>query len=69
MITYFIDYCFYFILLVCNSLECFGGVVCLFVCVFVFGATALQWARAHSFTMFLDHTQRRTTVGRFPLDE
>jgi hypothetical protein len=29
----------------------------------------LQWARASSFTMFLDHTQRRTTVGRTPLDE
>jgi len=28
-----------------------------------------QWARASSFTRFLDHTQRRTTVGRTPLDE
>jgi hypothetical protein len=27
-----------------------------------------QWARAPSFTRFLDHT-RRTTVGRSPLDE
>ena len=27
-----------------------------------------QWARASSFTRFLDHTQRRTTVGRTPLD-
>ena len=27
-----------------------------------------QWARA-SFTRFLDHTQRRITVGRTPLDE
>jgi len=26
-------------------------------------------ARASSFTRFLDHTQRRTTVGRTPLDE
>ena len=41
-------------------------VVCLF---FVFGATALQWAMASSFLRFLDHTQRRTTVGRTPLDE
>ena len=24
---------------------------------------------AHLFLMFLDHTQRRTTVGRTPLDE
>ena len=28
-----------------------------------------QWARASSFTTFLDHIQRRTTVGRTPLDE
>jgi hypothetical protein len=35
----------------------------------VFDATALQWARASSFTRFLDRTQRRTTVGRTPLDE
>jgi hypothetical protein len=28
-----------------------------------------QWATASSFTGFLDHTQRRTTVGRTPLDE
>ena len=29
----------------------------------------LQWASASSFTMFLDHTQRRTTVGTTALDE
>ena len=37
-----------------------------------FGATAHpspQWARASSFTRFLDHTQRRTTIGRTPPDE
>ena len=35
---------------------------------FVSGATASpQWARASSFTRLLDHTQRRTTVGRIPL--
>ena len=28
-----------------------------------------QWAMASSFTRFLDHTQRRITVGRTPLDE
>jgi len=28
-----------------------------------------QWAMASSFTRILDHTQRRTTVGRTPLDE
>jgi hypothetical protein len=42
-----------------------------YACLFVFGATDPhpQWARASSFTKFLDHTQRRTTVGRTPLDE
>jgi hypothetical protein len=38
----------------------------LFVC---FWRHSPQWARASSFTRFLDHTQRRTTVGRTPLDE
>jgi len=28
-----------------------------------------QLARASSFSRFLDHTQRRITVGRTPLDE
>ena len=36
---------------------------------FVFGATAPHWTRASSFTRFLDYIQRRTTVGRTPLDE
>jgi len=44
--------------------------LCLFVSFFLFGATAPpQWARASSFMRFLDHTQRRTTVGGTPLDE
>ena len=33
------------------------------------GSTAPQWARASSFSRFLDHIQRLTTVGRTPLDE
>ena len=41
----------------------------LHVTFFSFGATAPQWARASSFSRFLDHTQRHTTVGRTPLDE
>jgi len=44
----------------------------LYVCIynfFLFGATAPQWAMSFSFTRFLDHTQRRSTVGRTPLDE
>jgi len=32
-------------------------------------ASNLQWARASSFTRFLDNTQRRVTVGRIPLHE
>jgi hypothetical protein len=28
-----------------------------------------HWVRAAPFTMFLDHTQRRNTDGRTPLDE
>ena len=28
-----------------------------------------NWARTYSFTWFLDHKQRRITVGRAPLDE
>jgi len=42
-------------------------ILCLFVCLFL--VRPPQWARASSFTRFLDHTQRRTTVGRTPLDE
>ena len=38
----------------------------LFVC---FWLGSPHWAMASSFTGFLDHTQRRTTVGRTPLDE
>jgi len=37
-----------------------------FVC---FGGTAPQRATAFSFTRFLDHTQRRTTFHRIPMDE
>ena len=39
------------------------------VCLFVFCATAPSGARASSLSRFLHHTQRRTTVGRTPLDE
>ena len=42
-------------------------VVCMFIC--LFWRDPSQWARPSSFTRFLDHTQRRTTVGRTPLDE
>jgi hypothetical protein len=41
----------------------------IFVFFFCFGVTAPQWARASSFTGFLDHTQRRTTFSTTTLDE
>ena len=34
-----------------------------------FGRDSPHWVRASSFTRFLSHTQRRTTVGSTPLDE
>ena len=34
-----------------------------------FGRNSPQLAVASSFTKFLDHTQRRATLGRTPLDE
>ena len=40
--------------------------ICLFVC---FWRDSPQWAMASPFMRFLDHTQRRTTVGRTALDE
>ena len=36
---------------------------------FCFWRNSAQWASASSFKRFLDHTQRRITVGRTPLDE
>ena len=44
-------------------------VTCLVFCLFVFWFDSLQWAMASSFMKFRDHTQRRTMVGRTPLDE
>ena len=42
---------------------------CILVREFCFWRNSPQWARASLFTRFLDHTQRRTTVGTTPLDE
>jgi hypothetical protein len=36
---------------------------------FIFLRDSPKWAKASSFTRFLDHTQRRTTVGKTHLDE
>ena len=35
----------------------------------IFWRDDLQWTRTSSLTRFLDHTQRRITVGRTPLDK
>jgi hypothetical protein len=37
--------------------------------IYIFLHSSLQWFRGSSFTRFLDHTRRRTTVGRTPLDK
>jgi hypothetical protein len=39
------------------------------VCFVCFGGNCPHWVMTSSFKRFLDHTQRRTTVGRTPLDE
>jgi len=45
-------------------------VLCISLCqIHFFWHNSPQWARASSFMRFLDHTQRRTTVGRTPLDK
>jgi hypothetical protein len=36
---------------------------------FLFWHKSPDWARASSFTRLIDHTQRRTTFGRTPMDE
>jgi len=42
-----------------------------FICLifFYYWCNSPQWVMASLFTRFLDHTQRRTTFGRTPLDE
>ena len=49
-----------------RTYEIHSLVICLFL---GFWRNRPQWARASSFTRFLDHTQRRTTIGRTPSDE
>ena len=57
--------CFSKLLRACNIISFFNTAP-FFVC---FWRDSPQWARATSFTRSLDHTQRRTAVGRTPLDE
>ena len=55
--------------MVCTHWRCSRGGKWRTVFFLSFGATAPPWARASSFTRFLDHTQRLTTVSRTPVDE
>jgi hypothetical protein len=43
--------------------------VCFFVFFLALQPIVVVWALASSFSRFVDHTQRRATVGRTPLDE
>ena len=36
---------------------------------FLFWCNSPRWAKASSFTRLIDHTQRRTTIGRTPPNE
>jgi len=47
----------------------FAGFVKIHHRIFGEGGNSAQWARASSFTRFLNHIQRSTTAGRTPLDE
>ena len=51
-----------------DGLNWVSSIMCSLFCVCVW-RNSPHWARASSFTRFLDHTQRHTTVGRTPLDE
>jgi len=53
----------------CHSLSLFHYFVKFLILFCLFWRYSPHWARASSFTRFLDNTQRRTTVGRTPLDE
>jgi len=55
--------------LILNEISTACMTSCALQCLFVSGKTGPQWARASSFTRFLDHIQRHTTVSRTLLDE
>ena len=59
----------FFCMFIPQPLSSFPSSFLIVTCFVSSGATAPQWARASSFTRFLDHTERRVTVGRTPLDE
>jgi len=45
-----------------------SGII-LYIYIYIFWRGSPPWVRTSSFTRFLDHTQRRITVGRTPPDE
>ena len=47
----------------------YPNIFCLFLSIILLWCCGPTRAMASSFLKFLDHTQRRTTVGRTPLDE
>ena len=51
-----------------SRITCRLNLFCSFVCLFVWRDSP-HWVGASSFTRFLDHTQRHSTVGSTPLDE
>ena len=51
------------------KIYCLGSVKFYIEIFFFIWRDSPQWVTASSFTRFLDHTQRRSTVGRNPLDE
>jgi hypothetical protein len=53
---------------ICNNKSGYVNSSCILAHCF-FSRNSPQWVMASSFKRFLDHTQRRTTVGRTPLDK
>ena len=41
----------------------------IYIYIYIYREREREREREHPFLMFLDHTQRRSTVGRTPLDE
>ena len=53
----------------CHHQACVSNYLFHCACLAIFWRDSSQWARTSSFTTFLDHAQRSTTVGRTTLDE
>jgi len=53
----------------CLEITFIPCIVCLHILFVCFWLDSPTWARASTFTKFLDHIQRRATDGMIPLDE